>query len=103
VIDFPVYNKIPDCPDDNLVYTFKVDGEESNESWLGINFETKTLNLAPEFPSNVGVMVLLASVKTDGLGEAENSEFTVTVNVREGTGGFNTKPGPIFDSPGLAN
>ena len=102
MIDFPVYNKIPNCPDD-LDYTFKVDGVVNAESWLGIDLASKTLNLAPEFPSHVGAMVLSASVKTNGLGEAVNTEFTITINVQKGTGGINTTPGPTFNKPGLMN
>ena len=102
MIDFPVYNKIPNCPDD-LDYTFEVDGEVNEESWLGINWASKTLNLAPESPSHVGAMVLSASVKTIGLGKAVNTEFTITINVQKGTGGINTSPGPTFNKPGLMN
>jgi hypothetical protein len=93
---------IPNCPD-NLVYTFAIDGVVNSESWLGIDLSTKTLNLAPEFPDHIGALVLSASVRTDGLGEAFNEEFTITINVQPGSGGINTQAGPTFESPGLVN
>jgi len=82
IIEFPVYNKIPNCPD-KLAYKFKVNGVavDDTEKWLGVDLASKQLNVAPENPSLVGALVLSIEVKPVGLGKAENVVFTLTINV----------------------